>query len=342
MSISLSPLSHRPCAVRGLALCATVLLLASACEPMHEPAAQEPSTTPEGYSTQAHALSTGNGLSLNGLSLNGLSLNGLSLNGLSLNGLSSSDFKAWFQREPESADTVMRYLVHCAVPSGQARTYGDARTGRTYSWAGGLGLAPDWAGGASATEREQQVVSACLAAHANKQGEHVPISVQGRGATGLRIPFTSEEMKDFKWKESCFFGNLFREEGLYIGRDKGRLKANQSTSRACSISAGRLDTPEDDEEDDAADEETTEELEQTRRRCTPLTYVGKCKHHCVLDETKDFYASCTYNGVTYQALSTRLRKDAIHKCGDGICQRGEACGSGKEFNNCEADCGTCG
>lgn len=343
MSVSLAARAHRPRAVCWRTLWTTSLLLAAGCGQVREQ--EQPVPSPELHVTRADALSGANGLSLNGLSLNGLSLNGLSLNGLSLNGLSSGDFKSWFQRDPNLADTVMRYVVHCAVPSGEARSYTDAGTGRSYTWTGGLGLAPAWAGGAPATEREQQVISACLAAHTNKQGEHVPISVQGLGATGARIPFTPEEMKDFKWKESCFFGNLFRGEGVYIGRDKGRLKANESTSRACSVSAGRLDTPEEDESlDDAdvsADEETAEDLERTRRRCTPLTYVGRCKNHCVLDGTKTFYESCTYNGVTYQPLTTRLRKDAIHKCGDGICQRGESCGSGKEFDNCAADCGTC-
>ncbi len=337
MSMSLSP----GAAIRWTAVCATTLLLAAGCGPVREQ--EEPLATPETSVSRSDALSGHNGLSLNGLSLNGLSLNGLSLNGLSLNGLSSSDFQAWFQRDPELAARVMRYVVHCAVPSGQARSYRDARTGRTYTWTGGLGLAPAWAEGASATEREQQVISACLAAHTNKHGEHVPISVQGRGATGARIPFSSEELKAFDWRESCFFGNLFRNEGVYIGRDRARLKAHQSTSRACSISAGRLDTPEEDDEgtEDADDEEAGEELVQNRGRCTPLDYVGRCERYCVRDASKTYYESCTYNGVTYQPLTTRLRKDAIHKCGDGICQRGESCGSGKEFNNCKADCGTC-
>jgi hypothetical protein len=340
--------SPRPMAVLWAGLCATALLLAAGCSPIQEPPAEEqPFVTPRGPTTKSSELSSGNGLSLNGLSLNGLSLNGLSLNGLSLNGLSSSDFMSWFQRDPALADTVMRYVVHCALPSGEERRYTDAGTGQSYVWTGGLGLAPDWTAGAPATEVEQQVVSACLAAHTNKQGERVPISVQGRDAKGARLAFSSEELKQFKWKESCFFGNLFRDEGVYIGRDKGRLKARESTSRACSISAGRLDTPEeedvpeDSEEEDEADDETPEELEQNRDRCTPLLYIGRCKRHCVQDASRTYYESCTYNGVTYQPLTTRLRKSDIHKCGDGVCQPGESCGNGSSFNNCKEDCGTC-
>jgi len=54
--------------------------------------------------------------------------------------------------------------------------------GISYTWAGLLGLAPHWAAGEPIPENEQQLVSACLGAHANRYGAHVPISLLGQTA----------------------------------------------------------------------------------------------------------------------------------------------------------------
>lgn len=337
--MSASPFAKGPrCrAVTWVAACAAGVLLA-ACGPIQEPSEEDGAR----LASHAQALSSHNGLSLNGLSLNGLSLNGLSLNGLSLNGLSTRDFADWFQQDAERGDQVMRYLIHCAVPAGEVRLYTDPGTGEAYVWTGGLGLAPDWAGGASATEAEQQVVTACLAAHTNKYGVHVPISVLGQDARGRSIAVTPEEQKQFTWKESCFFGNVFNGGRLYVGRDHNRLSRHQSTSRACSVFSGRLDTPEDD--DDTANTDTGEtagDIEDTRRHCTPLVYVGRCDRYCTLDRSKTFYASCTYGGVTYRPLTTHLRHTDVAQCGDGICQPSESCGRGDSFDSCRKDCGPC-
>ncbi|MFP2932758.1 hypothetical protein ACLESO_47950 [Pyxidicoccus sp. 3LG] len=293
--------------------------------------------------TGGQALESGNGLSVNGLSFNGLSFNGLSFNGLSFNGLSTEAFASWYRANPALADQVMHYLVHCAVPAGEARTYEDATTGQLRTWSGGLGLAPAWAGGAPATLHEQQVVSACLTAHANKYGQRVPISVLGLRADGVAIAVTEEESKQYKWRESCFFGNLFSGEGVFVGRDKGRLKSRESSSRACSVVASRGDR-EDEEasEDGASVEDPPEELELNRRRCAPLVYIGRCERHCALDASKSFYASCTWNGVTYPALTTRMDKRNLYRCGDGICQPTESCGEKNDYLSCKDDCGTCG
>ncbi|MCP3141454.1 hypothetical protein [Pyxidicoccus xibeiensis] len=332
----------RPRIIRGAVLCLAVLLFGAACGQSAEPPPAALPDTPPGLETTEQSLESRNGLSVNGLSFNGLSFNGLSFNGLSFNGLSSSAFLAWFRQDPALADMVMRYVVHCAVPEGEVRTYVEATTGQTHAWAGGLGLAPGWASGSAATEAEQQVVSACLTAHANKYGMRVPISVLGRRADGVAIPVTEEEAKQYKWKESCFFGNLFSGEGAFVGRDKGRLKPRESSSRACSVLASRDDKDAEASEEEAGAEDPPEFQELNRRRCAPLVYIGRCDAHCVLDESKSFYASCTWNGVTYQALTTRMDKRNLYKCGDGICQPTEACGARNDHLSCKDDCGTCG
>lgn len=287
-----------------------LVVLVSACEPV------EGAPEPEHPSHQAQGLDV-----TNGLSLNGLSLNGLSLNGLSLNGLSTSAFHAWFQLEPALHDAVMKYVVACAAPLGVLRTYTSPSTGQTYVWTGTLGLAPDWLQGAPATVAEQRIVSACLAAHANKYGLHVPVSVQGLSATGVAIPTTAVELLLYSEREACFFGNVFSGEGLYVGNDGRPLNDRESTARACALSTSR---------------------NLVSQECAPLVRVEQdCGRFCTLDASRKFYVSCTYDGITWPAITTRMRRSDIYTCGDGLCQYTEKCGTGETYDNCGRDCGPC-
>ncbi len=270
--------------------------------------------------TQRQDLDSENGLSANGLSANGLSANGLSANGLSANGLSANGFSSWFSQDPAQRDTVMRYLVRCAVPAGTVRTYTDPQTQLTYSWQGELGLAPDWSSGQPATLAEQQLVSACLAAHVNKFGVSVLISVLGQSETGQFIPFSDEELQQYSRKEACFFGNLFNGEGVFFGADSPHLHNEESSPRACELSSV-----------DPA----------LRNDCAPLTYAGKCDKLCDRVHGEQFYEECTWNGVTYRPITTRVSKETIYSCGDGICQFTESCGRGNRPDSCEKDCGRC-
>jgi hypothetical protein len=297
-------------------LATAVPCLTSACGPV------EDVPLPPAPGRQAQARESDNGLSFNGLSFNGLSFNGLSFNGLSFNGLSTSAFNTWFQSNPALADAVMHYVVRCAVPSGEPRTYTAPSTGRQYTWTGGLGLAPSWASGATASELEQQVVSACLAAHANRLGQSVSISVLGRDAAGTPLASTAEELASYSRRESCFFGNLFTGQGLFVGAEREPLRPEESTSRACGtlLSGGSEATVP----------------------CAPMVYVGACASHCQLDATGNFFTSCTREGVTWQRpLTTRLRGVDVHRCGDGICQPSERCGTASRYDDCGLDCGAC-
>lgn len=265
---------------------------------------------------------TDNGLSTNGLSTNGLSTNGLSTNGLSTNGLSTNGFRNWFNQAPANAAAVMQYVVKCAVPAGQTRTFTNPLTGVTYTWPGSLGLAPGWASGLVATELEQEVVSACLAAHANKYGSHIPISVLGRAAGGTPISYTSAELSTYSEREACFFGNLFDGSGIYAANDQDYLNWKESTSRACGLSSSA-----------------------STSECPPIIHVGQCSSLCERayngTDPKPYYARCTYNGKNYRPITTRIRPQEIYKCGDGTCQFTEHCGTGTAYNNCQSDCGTC-
>jgi hypothetical protein len=275
----------------------------------------EPSNAVDGLTT--------NGLTTNGLTTNGLTTNGLTTNGLATSGLTdavlsgSAAFRSWFESNPPSySDMVMRYVVGCALPKAQVRTFLSA--GVAYTWPGNLGLAPGWAGGAPATEAEQQLVSACLAAHANRHGMQVPLSVQGRDATGGRIPLEPLELVVFSEQEACFFGNLFTGEGVYVGSDRN-LSEQESTARACGLSS---------------------RAPGTAQVCAPMIHVGTCSSACTRDAAaKTAYARCQVNGKAYFALTTRLRPQDIYRCGDGQCQFTEHAGPGGTFDSCRADCG---
>jgi hypothetical protein len=266
-------------------------------------------------------MSTDNGLSLNGLSLNGLSLNGLSLNGLSLNGLSTQAFKSWFNGDPALHDEVMRYIVRCALPGREGRSFTSYGTQRTYTWTGELGLAPSWGSGAPATLAEQQVISACLAAHVNTHGMSMPISILGLKGNGTPISIGKDELNTFNKPEACFFGNLFNGAGLFAGNDRISLSAQQSTPRRCALSPL---------------------LSGVDPACPPVTRVGRCEAlWCQMDSNSKYYTRCTYQGVTYRPITTRIRSTDIYSCGDGICQVTESCGTGSTPDNCGVDCGSC-
>lgn len=325
-------------------LAAGLLVLASACAD----STLAPDTSGEAPETAGSALSlerlpigaerTGiitngiitNGIITNGIITNGLALNsplsnGLAVHGLAAQGLQSPAFATWFTAYPEAdADSAMHYVVACAVPEGEQRTWTNPVSGTLHTWEGVLGLAPDWAQGTPASEAEQQLVSACLASLVNKYGVHVPISVRGRDGRGQELTLSPEDA-GFTVREAAFFGNLFTGEGVYVCSDRSVLAPDESSVRACGISS-RGPGPS--------------------AECQPLVHTGVCPQACRLESGHGFYSSCFVNGRRYMPLTTRLRQDEVYRCGDGVCQLTESCdssraGVGRTADNCLADCGRC-
>jgi hypothetical protein len=305
----------RPVSTGGLLL-GLMLLSTVGCGPL-APGEDAPGMEAP-RSTQVQGLHSSLGLSVNGLTVNGLNVNGLNLNGLNVSGLETTAFQEWFNADPAVREITMHYLIQCAVPAGEQRTFTNPLTGLTHTWNGVLGLAPGWASGALPTVTEQQLISACLAAHVNAYGKHVSISVQGRTALGEPIASTPEELATFTEEEACFFGNLFTDEGAFAAYGSTQLKTLESSLRTCGL-APRDFTPS----------------------CAPIRHVGSCKAACTWDKALGAYTGCSRNGVSYPALTTRMQRPDIHQCGDGVCQASESCGSGKTFNSCAADCGQC-
>ncbi|ADO74819.1 hypothetical protein [Stigmatella aurantiaca] len=309
---SVSNRREMPWVSRGLTL-ACLLGATVGCEPAEAPAAPRRTT-----SQRAETLQSPNGLSVNGLSVNGLSVNGLSVNGLSVNGLSTQAFREWFNLDPALNDVTMRYVVRCAMSESESLTWLNPRTGEHHTWTGQLALAPGWSAGLPPSVSEQQAITACLAAHANKFGLHISISVLGRDALGLPIPFTNRELTTYSEREACFFGNLFTHEGIHAANDRPELSADESTSRACGLSS-----------------------DGDGSGCAPIAHEGACEDFCTLDPTRTYYTHCTFNGVTYRPLTTRILPSDIYRCGDGVCQHTEGCGTGHTVDNCGDDCGKC-
>jgi hypothetical protein len=214
---------------------------------------------------------------------NGLPANLLSLKGLKTGIGNDGQFKKWFGADPAAADTLMKYLARCSLPANETLSYNYA--GVDYSWDGGLGLAPTWTSGQQIPESEQQLVSACLAASANAFGVHVDIAILGQYANGTPIAVGSDELSQFPLTEGCFFGNLFQGDGVFSGNDRPMGASGAENSlRVCSLpdSAGGSN-------------------------CAPIQYSGDCRDLCKADANNLYFPTCSVNGKSYRALTTRIQ-----------------------------------
>jgi hypothetical protein len=178
-----------------------------------------------------NGLNMTNGLNMiNGLSGNGLSGNGLSGNGLLMSPLTTTGLVTTSPLMNSTAGrSTLSYLVRCALASGKTLTKKDS-TGTSYSFAGQIGVAPEWETGTCGTACQERV-SACMLAHVNTSGQHISIWLDSEGAIGYG------QSTDFPYQEGSFFGNIFISPPVanYCnGKDfdsatvPGRLGAGQS------------------------------------------------------------------------------------------------------------------
>jgi hypothetical protein len=178
--------------------------------------------------TQSSALTTDNGWDINGWNTNGWNTNGWSTSGwmtTSTGELTGTDFLAGLGAGDVAYNTfTMGYLIACALADGDCvnATIG----GNNYQWCGRLGLAPEWKS-AALTATGQRWISACMAAHYNRIGHHVVISIIGG-------PLSTEGMDPvvFSWQEAAFFGNLFDGTGLSVcGGSDNPVQAARNLAR---------------------------------------------------------------------------------------------------------------
>src|SRR5882724_1142507 len=193
---------------------ATTLAFAAVFGGCQAPEADEAGASAESELVATNGLSMVNGLSMtNGLSGNGLSGNGLSGNGLSGNGLSGNGLimnplattgltSSTFLMNSAAGRRTVSYMVRCAMPAGRSITKTDS-TGASYTFAGGIGLTPQWETGTCDGDC-QRWISACMLAHVNTAGIHIPIWIVGQN-TGLGWG----QSATYPNQEGTFFGNIF-------------------------------------------------------------------------------------------------------------------------------------
>ena len=97
---------------------------------------------------------------------------------------------------------TLSYLVRCALPATSVITKKD-QYGTSYSFKGALGFAPQWETGYCDTMC-QQWISACMVAHINTAGVHVPLWIVAQ-PTGIGWELNAS----YPNQEGSFFGNIF-------------------------------------------------------------------------------------------------------------------------------------
>ena len=95
---------------------------------------------------------------------------------------------------------TVSYIVKCALAAGDTLVKG------SYTFAGKLGLAPEWKHGSCGTSC-QQIVSACVMAHVNTTGRRIP-DLHPRRRVRWCSAWDAETNK-YPMQEGAFFGNIF-------------------------------------------------------------------------------------------------------------------------------------
>lgn len=117
---------------------------------------------------------------------------------------------------------ILKYLVRCALNADTEAEL--SLPGEKLTFAGGVGLAPEWLERAL-TLTEQRWVSACIFALTNKLGKMVKVDLR---AVHPKIGTdTEEEILSYPLHEGGFSGNLFAPEPLgYVceGADREKLR----------------------------------------------------------------------------------------------------------------------
>ena len=163
-------------------------------------------------STSESALGTTNGLAMiNGLSMvNGLTmLNGLTMiNGATVSGsilpLNAGGLtKSSFLMNSAAGRSTVAYLVRCALPANHSITKQDS-SGASYTFAGQIGVAPEWETGQCSVTGCQEQVTACMLAHVNTSGVHIPLWLDGDSPA-----ISWGQSSSYPDQEGSFFGNIF-------------------------------------------------------------------------------------------------------------------------------------
>ncbi len=127
--------------------------------------------------------------------------------------------------QEQNLHALLPYMAECALDADQAIT-GYAGDGTPMTFRGAMGLAPEWAR-APLTSQSARLVSACLAARVNGNGQTVQISLRGGG-----IAVTPTERALYRHYEGAFWGNFFAEDAAIstCAVDGGNISGRTCTS----------------------------------------------------------------------------------------------------------------
>ena len=158
----------------------------------------------------ANGINSVNGISsVNGITgVNGImGTNGISAtNGINgINGLSETSGLM----TTDAGRKTIAYLVRCALAANDTLVKKD-QNGTQYTFNGGMNLCPQWKYGSVATDRTcQNMLSACLMAHINTSGVHVPLWIDSESpAIGWGVS------PSYPKQEGTFFGNIIMTGNL--------------------------------------------------------------------------------------------------------------------------------
>jgi len=169
--------------------------------------------------SQGAALASTNGLAaVNGLgATNGLTgTNGLmGTNGLAAtNGLAGTNGLAATNglMTTDGGRKTVEYIVKCALAKGDSIVKQD-QYGNNYTYGGNVGVCPDWKYGSITSNYTcQELISACVMAHLNTAGIHVPLWLDS-GAQSIGWGLNSA----YPYQEGTFFGNVLVTGGMNHG-----------------------------------------------------------------------------------------------------------------------------
>jgi len=141
----------------------------------------------------------------NALTWNSLTSNSLTSNSLTSNSLTASSPVAITLTDDPLARQLYKYVVSCALPP--SATINVTLGGTLYSFAGALGLAPDWGkAGGHCDANCRNWVSGCVLSRVNYLGEAVEISLRGNLPA---LSASALEKSLYPLREAAYFGDIF-------------------------------------------------------------------------------------------------------------------------------------
>jgi hypothetical protein len=158
----------------------------------------------EALGTSESAITSFNRLTMNNLTASSLGVAELSSAALSGNGLTLAQDSLLKSKKGRE---VLTFLMRCALPAG-GKVSGSLG-GKTYTFSGLIGLAPEWLG-TPLSKSERRWVSACMLAHVNGYDNEVAISLRGSNPA---LATSAAEMDEYAVEEMSFYGDVFDPDG---------------------------------------------------------------------------------------------------------------------------------